>query len=196
METNEGTEETPRVERRPAKRDYTPMWEARWQQVWELHLRGWSRAHIARETGLTARTVTRIVKRQYVDVGYNREATLEEKLTAAIERMRHVQRQAWADHDEDAEHERQVLAAMGVGAAPAGGDGAEKWEIGPVRYQSQRAQYLRVILDAEREIARLQGLYEGLLGAGATTTYVLAAICLPAGEEPNLPRGIVVDANP
>ena len=28
------------------------------------------------------------------------------------------------------------------------------------RYQSQRSQYLRVILEVEREIARLCGLYE------------------------------------
>jgi hypothetical protein len=43
-----------------------------------------------------------------------------------------------------------------------------------IRYQSQRSQYLRIILDAEKEIARLEGLYESLLNidVGVSVTFV------------------------
>ena len=49
-----------------------------------------------------------------------------------------------------------------------------RWASGrAVGYQSQRSQYLRVILDAEREIARLCGLYEaGVAVDGAVVFHI------------------------
>ena len=90
--------------------------------------------------------------------------------------MRRIQEQAWDDHDADDERERQVLA-LTFAQAQAAQSQAPDSDAEPsrkgressvsVKYQSQRSQYLRIILDAEKEIARLEGLYEGLLDADA-----------------------------
>lgn len=64
-------------------------------------------------------------------------------LDGAVARMRRIQQQAWANHDADDKREREVL---------------EKAEYG-ARYTSQRSAYLRLALDTEKEIARLEGLY-------------------------------------
>ena len=48
-------------------------------------------------------------------------------------------------------------------------NGAKK--AGAVRYQSQRSRYLRIILDAEKEIARLEGLYESRADGGGEVVF-------------------------
>lgn len=117
-------------------------------RVWELHLRGMPRARIAEQVGLHRVTVGRYIAACLREqMGAEQRQKREQMLAAAVARMRAVQQQAWADHDADDERERAVLERVGVPG-------------GVTRYQSQRAQYLRVVLDAEREIARLVGLYE------------------------------------
>jgi hypothetical protein len=138
--------------------------------VWRRHLRGESFSAISRALDLNARSVSRIVRACYQELGRDRKAVLAAALDESIERLRAVQRQAWSDHDEDDQRERAALASAldgrgdekggrkGKGARPARsarGDGA--------RFTSQRAQYLRVALDAEREIARLRGLYGAVI---------------------------------
>jgi hypothetical protein len=112
------------------------------EQVWDLYLRGWPYSRIGRELGLHRDTVSGIVEQCYAEVAGERKRKLSRKLDAAVERLRRVQRQAWADHDADDAREVRVL----LEGAPG------------VRYQSQRAAYLKVIVDAEREISRLEGL--------------------------------------
>jgi hypothetical protein len=75
---------------------------------------------------------------------------LVERIEEAVARLRLVQAQAWADHDADEARERLVLGLVARGQADR------------ARYQSQWAQYLRVVLEAEKEIARLDGLCEAL----------------------------------
>lgn len=111
--------------------------------VWTLHLRGVPKTQIAREVDLHRDTVSKLINECYREFGPERRARLGRKLDAAVARIRAVQQRAWADHDADDERERAVLEAAVPGT----------------RYQSQRASYLRLALDAEKEIARLEGLY-------------------------------------
>ena len=97
------------------------------------------------------------------------------KLDGAVGRMRRLQEQAWADNDEDDRRERQVLA-LGQQPQPAadGKDGKDaRQSNASIKYQSQRSQYLRIILDAEKEIARLEGLYEGMLDVDGAVGFVV-----------------------
>lgn len=112
-------------------------------RVWSLHLRGHSFRAIAQDVGIYRESVARIVRACYAELGQDHEDALRGAQDEAIAHLRHIQRQAWSDHDLDAEREAEVLKL-----------GAE----GP-RFMSQRAQYLRLALDCEREIARLRGLY-------------------------------------
>ena len=123
-------------------------------RVWELHLRGIPKTRIAGMVNLDRHTVARLVSECYAETAQERRASLVRKQNAAIARMRRLQEQAWADHDADDERERSVLALMNGGSDD---DGKPR---SMVRYQSQRSQYLRVILDAEKEIARIEGVYE------------------------------------
>lgn len=113
------------------------------ERVWELHLRGWSYVRIAGEVGLNRATVSKYVAACYREFGAERRAQLAAKLEGAVVRLRRVQEQAWSDHDADDERERYVLQRAEAGT----------------RYQSQKSAYLRLALDAEKEIARLEGLY-------------------------------------
>jgi hypothetical protein len=99
-------------------------------RVWELHLRGLTRTRIGEQVGLNRQTVARYIAACLREMGAEQREQRERMLATAVARMRHVQQQAWADHDDDEDS------------------------------TAQRAQYLRVILDAEREIARLCGLYD------------------------------------
>lgn len=118
-------------------------------RVWDLHLRGVPKARIAREVGLHRNTIARYIAQDYRDVGADVKANRKRKLLAAVARMRRIQEQAWNDHDADDARERSIIEAT-LNGQPGGN----------TRYQSQRGHYLRVILDAEKEIARLEGLYE------------------------------------
>lgn len=127
-------------------------------RVWELHLRGYPKAAIAREVNLKRDTVADYIRQQYEEFGEERRAEAREKLEAAIARMRRIQQQAWVYADEDDERERAVLEAAKPG----------------MRYQSQRSQYLRVVLDAEKEIARLEGLYDALVDESGGVVFRIA----------------------
>lgn len=115
-------------------------------RVWELHLRGVPRTRIGQKVGLDRHTVARMVADGYREVGADQRAEKRRMLDGAVARMRRIQEQAWDYCDADDARERSVLEAAVPGT----------------RYQSQRGQYLKVILDAEKEISRLEGLYESL----------------------------------
>lgn len=100
------------------------------EQVWTLHLRGLSMRQIALRLDLNRKAVARLLGECERAFGAERRARLKRKLERAIAGLRHVQAQAWEDHDSD--------------------DAAEK---------SEKSAHLRLALDAEREIARLEGLY-------------------------------------
>jgi hypothetical protein len=140
-----------------------------------MHLRGVPKRRIAEAVGLNRETVARIIQQCYADIAPEQKVSPARKLREAVARMRLVEEQAWNDHDADDERERQVLA---LSIAQADTNTKETKEDRPsnvsIRYQSQRAQYLRIILDAEKEIARLEGLYEGLLDAdvGIAVTFI------------------------
>lgn len=147
-------------------------------RVWEMHLRGVPKARIARELGIDRETVTRHIKACYAESGRDLKAERTRKLDAAIIRLRRIQEQAWDYCDADDERERSVLALMLSGEAePSEGNGEKSGSKNNnkgrsmVRYQSQRSQYLRVVLEAEKEIARLEGLYEALGEDVGTVTF-------------------------
>jgi hypothetical protein len=149
-------------------------------RVWELHLRGLPRTRIAEQVGLNRQTVGRYIAVCLREMGAEQRQKRRQMLAAAVARMRRVQQQAWEDHDADDERERSVLAlVLGEGSSSGSeqGDGhgeRERERAGGrmmARYQSQRSQYLRVILDAEREIARLCGLYEAGLAVDAAVVF-------------------------
>jgi hypothetical protein len=116
------------------------------EQVWTLHLRGVSMRQIALRLTLNRKVVARLLGECEREFAAERRARLKRKLEGTIARMRHVQSQAWDDHDADDEREQASIKVSSEGASD-------------VRFQSQRSQYLRVALDAEKEIARLEGLY-------------------------------------
>jgi hypothetical protein len=113
-------------------------------RVWEMHLQGVPKRRIAEMVDLNRETVARIIQRCYREIAPERKVSPARMLDMAVARMRHVEAQAWVDHDTD--------------------DGGH------------RSQLLRLVLDVEKEIARLEGLYEvGALDAGegdVTVTFV------------------------
>jgi len=131
-------------------------------RVWELHLRCVPKSRIGQVVGLDRHTVGKIVAQGYREVGADRKEEQKRKLESAIVRMRRIAEQAWNDHDADDERERSVLALMLDAGMESDEEGNASKGRSMVRYQSQRSQYLRVMLDAEKEVARLEGLYEGL----------------------------------
>ena len=131
-------------------------------RVWELHLRGVTKARIGEMVGLHRNTVARYLAAMYRELGAERKGMMERKLLGAVARMRRVQEQAWLNHDADDERERAVLFGEAVKRG--------------ARYQSQRCQYLRVILEAEKEIARLEGLYEALGDDGGEVVFRIVRV--------------------
>ena len=113
------------------------------EMVWTLHLRGVSKRQIAAQVGIHRDTVAKLINECYREFGAERRARLRRKLDAVVARLEQVQEQAWNDHDVDDARERWALEEAPVGT----------------RYTSQRASYLRIALDAQKEIARLEGLY-------------------------------------
>lgn len=65
---------------------------------------------------------------------------------------------------------------------------------GTVKFTSQRAQYLRVALEAEKEIARLRGLYGVAIQEVDATVVFRVERVEPA--LPPLPQAVVVEAGP
>lgn len=142
-------------------------------RVWEMHLRGVPKTRIAEAVGINRETVATIITKCYREIAPEQKVSPARKLREAVARMRLVQEQAWNDHDADDDREQSVLALSAAQAQQSPDDDQPrkgKESSVSIRYQSQRSQYLRIILDAEKEIGRLEGLYEGLLdveGAGA-----------------------------
>ena len=148
-------------------------------RAWGMYLSGAPKSRIARALALDRETVSRYIRACYAEVADERRMTLARKLDGAVARWRRVQEQAWDDHDADDEREGQVFAVALERAslgAREGSDGASRRAAAhvSVRYRSQRSQYLRIILDAEREIARLEGLYEGALDDGEAVTFTIS----------------------
>ena len=163
------------VETTPSERQLVT--EAVRARVWEMHLRGVPKVRIAADVSLHRVTVAKIITACYAEVARDQKFAPARKLGEAVARMRRVQEQAWNDHDADDERERQVLALSMTQAADAedtkDAKDARSSNVS-IKYQSQRSQYLRIILDAEKEIARLEGLYESLLDidTGVAITFV------------------------
>lgn len=153
-------------------------------RVWELHLRGLPRTRIAEQVGLNRQTVGRYIAACLREMGAEQREQRERMMASAVARMRRVQEQAWADHDADDERERSVLAlVLGEESSGGGEQGEERVReherVGGrvmARYQSQRSQYLRVVLEAEREIARLRGLYEAGLAVDGAVVFRLERV--------------------
>jgi hypothetical protein len=180
----------------------TPAEMAR-ARVWELHLRGLPKVRIAQAVNLDRGTVAKLITACYADIADERRRDAKRKLDGAVQRMRLVQEQAWNDHDADDERERQVLALSVAQVTPQVADASDdsdakaRHNSAPsavsIRYQSQRSQYLRIILDAEKEIARLEGLYEGLLDVEGAAVFRItkispeAASALSAANRRTLP---------
>jgi hypothetical protein len=139
------------------------------QRALALWLRGESYAGIGRHLGVHRQTAAELVRQAYAEVRESGDLSGRQMVAEAVERMRTVQRQAWADHDADEEREVVLLER-----ALAGG-------LESVKIQSQRAQYLRVILEAEKEIARLQGLYDGY-GGDVGGPFVMRLIKVVPGQ--------------
>jgi hypothetical protein len=135
-----------------------------------MYLNGTPRVRIARALGLDRETVSRYIRACYAEVGDERRMTLARKLDGAVARWRRVQEQAWADHDADDERERRALEEA-LARLADGAKGSTKAKARAARYQSQRSRYLRVILDAEKEIARLEGLYESRADGGGEVVF-------------------------
>ena len=173
----------------------TPAEMAR-ARVWELHLRGLPKVRIAQAVNLDRGTVAKLITACYAEIADERRRDAKRKLDGAVQRMRLVQEQAWNDHDADDERERQVLA-LSIAQANQASDDDEprkgRESSVSIRYQSQRSQYLRIILDAEKEIARLEGLYEGLLDVEGAAVFRItklspeAASALSAANRRSLP---------
>ena len=169
--------------------EYHHIAESSRAQAWEMHLRGIPRTRIAVALGINRATVAKIINGYYAETATERKISAARKLDGAVQRMRRLQEQAWADHDADDEREQAVLALASSPDGENGSDGASEPDgndpgmrkrgresNGPsvtVRYQSQRSQYLRIILDAEKEIARLEGLYDSLLDVEGAVGFVV-----------------------
>jgi hypothetical protein len=132
-------------------------------RMWEMHLRGIPKTRIADALSVNRATVARLINQSYAEIAAERKRSNARKLDGAVGRMRRVQEQAWADHDEDDKREQQVLALALDGSDAQDAKSRGQSSNASIRFQSQRSQYLRIILDAEKEIARLEGLYEGML---------------------------------
>lgn len=140
-------------------------------RVWELHLRGLPKVRIAAAVNLDRGTVAKIINQSYAEVAAERKVSNARKLNEAVSRWRRLQEQAWADHDADDEREQSVLA-LAIAQVDHLSDRKEARTSSPtIRFQSQRSQYLRIILDAEKEIARLEGLYEGIFDGDAGAVF-------------------------
>ena len=172
--------------RRHIERGHPRVTEPQRVRVWDLYLRGWSCKHIAAEVGINHVTARRIINQSYRDMGYDRKKTLEEKLAVAVERMRLVQRQAWIDHDQEVEDAEQIAPRRSRRGRKAATNSSEQPAdaMPPMvtRRGVQRALFLRIVMDAELEIARLEGLYEGLQQPSIGT--ILEIRRLPDGERP------------
>ena len=147
----------------------------------EMHLSGAPKVRIARALALDRETVSRYIRACSAEVADERRMTLARKLDGAIARWRRVREQAWADHDADDERERRALeGALEDALARRAGDtkGSAKAKVKAraraTRYRSQRSRYLRIILDAEKEIARLEGLYESWADGGGEVVFRVA----------------------
>ena len=162
--------------------EYQHVAETLRARIWEMHLRGIPKTRIAAEFSLARATVARVISACYAEVAGEHKQQTARKLGEAVQRMRLVQEQAWSDHDADDEREQRVLAlsmAQAVDASDASDAKARSSSPSSnvsIRYQSQRSQYLRIILDAEKEIARLEGLYEGLLDVEGAAVFRITKI--------------------
>jgi hypothetical protein len=148
------------------------------EQVWSLHLRGVQKTQIAAQVDLNRDTVAKLINECYREFGKERRARLRRKLDAAVAKMQHIQEQAWANHDADDERERYVLEHGEAGA----------------RYGSQRSQYLRIALDAEKEIARLEGLYaddvSDLTAVLFSVERVVAGVAIKTARTPRIVESV------
>jgi hypothetical protein len=168
-------------------------------RVWELHLRGLPKVRIAAEVNLDRGTVAKIINESYKEVAAERKVSNARKLNEAVARWRRLQEQAWNDHDADDERERQVLALGSGGqqsqqSQPLSAEMKDGMDARPsnvsIRFQSQRSQYLRIILDAEKEIARLEGLYENILDVDGAVGFVVVKREQPSqSDSPNSQSG-------
>jgi hypothetical protein len=72
-------------------------------KVWLRYLRGVSYTAIGVELDLNRGTVARIVRACYQQVRHERQGTLADALEESIARIRHMQQQAWENHDQEEE---------------------------------------------------------------------------------------------
>ncbi|MBF6592182.1 MAG: hypothetical protein IVW57_16855 [Ktedonobacterales bacterium] len=150
------------------------------ERAFTLYCQGWGAPHIARALGTDARTVRRWLEagmRTLASDGLAAEHA--QQVLRAIESQRAIATAAWAAHERECEIERALLAGeldhvrrrkvkahevkarevRGEGGGEVGASGALTEEYERPHRTSQAARYLSIALAAQREVARLQGLY-------------------------------------
>jgi transposase-like protein len=172
---------------RPGDREGNPNAEplaVRQERAFALLCQGWRVAAIARALGVSPSTVRRWLRKRVDDLSQDAREAHATALLRAIESQREIARAAWEAY----ENERAVEAALlrgefdrvrrrAVRRLPSGRDHSGNADDGGKedageqvlleeyerpRHASQGARYLGIALAAQREMARLHGLYEDI----------------------------------
>jgi hypothetical protein len=177
------------------------------EQAFALYCRGLRSPAIAARLGLPERTIRRWLRAIRADVASLRHADRAAELTRAIERHRAVVAAAWDAYD----RERQIEDALLAGhydrprrrayypstdpdsVSPSRFRGRGQGERSSLLYEdferphrlNHGPRYLAIIVAAQREIARLQGLYD-LLAEQPPANIQITITRRPDGPE-NLP---------
>jgi hypothetical protein len=158
---------------------------ARRERALALYCEGRRTSEIATVLGVSASTVRRWLKASLEGLADDARARHAEQLVRAIESQRAIASAAWEAYRNEREVERALLhgeldrvrrRTVRATRAHRGCDANAASELRPAeadegvlveeyerpRHTSQGARYLGVALAAQREVARLQGLYESI----------------------------------
>jgi hypothetical protein len=130
-------------------------------QAWRRFCRGESYSAIARALNVERRTIARYIKQLHEQTQTDRRAERTLALTQALGALQQIQAGAWEQIDLDQGHERVVwdlyLRAVADVAAESGSySGGQR--VRPPTFRPQTARLLTLILNAVRQISRLEFL--------------------------------------
>jgi transposase len=165
-----------------AARDDAEM--SRQEQAFALYCQGERTAAIAARLDVTPRTVRGWLAAARARIASDRAHDHRERLLLAIESHRAIASEAWEAYQQERQLERDLLAGKydhiqrrsvrrvrGRGVQDMARDGADAGdastddddtlveEYARPRHTSQAVRFLAVALNAQREVARLEGLY-------------------------------------